>query len=747
MKTIVREHEFVVVGGGLAGICAALTSARAGVDTALVQDRPVLGGNASKEIRVPPVGATGCNYLYCRETGIIEEIQLTNLFLNPSGNHERWDLLLQSLVYEQEKLSCYLDTVVLSASTEADGARLESVTGVTLGAELFQEFHAGLFADCTGDGTVAALAGAPCRVGKESRKEFGESLAPAESQQGGMGMSIHFRSRDIGRPAPFTKPAWVDLELDHDSFGPFRHVCGEFKRDLGGYWWLEWGGNLDPVHETPVAKKQILKIVYAVWSYLKNQSEISDAIRTYELDWVGSIPGKRESRRIVGDYVLRQTDIERAVVFDDAIAYGGWGFDDHPGDGFLTSGDASYHVKHASPYNIPLRSLYSRDVGNLLLAGRDISVTHVGLTSTRVMLTCAQTGEAVGAAAAACASRRLSPRDLALGPGVRDLQLTLQRADHYIHGVIVDDPDDLAPRARVTSSSVLSSAVLEESCDVFKPDGDLLWQFPVVTNCLEEVHILLDLTADTELEYLVWCGATTGNTYPEERVHQSSLAVHAGGPQWVRLPVPIEITQAGWHYLELRRNPYVSVHVGDAPPVGLAGFTVAGRDPIRPNPYSRWRQFGRNSLRRQAFCFRTVPEQPVYDCSNASTPPTRPWGLPNLWSSGNSDDRGPEWIQFEWDEPQRFSQVMALFDSSLDFTFHQNWLGYPENVIPSLVSDYELQVSNDGDTWSTVVEVGGNFLRRRHHRFTPVTSRFLRLMVSATRAWPRVQLYALRVWQ
>ena len=748
MKTVTHEFDFVVIGGGLSGLCAALTAARSGVRTALVQDRPVLGGNASKEIRVPPVGATGCNYLYCRETGIIEEIQLTNLLLNPFGSHEQWDLLLQSLVYEQRNLTCFLDTVVQSVTTDRSDGGLETVTGYTLGAELYQVFNAPYFADCTGDGTVAVLAGAQYRIGKEAGSEFGESMAPEEARHGGMGMSIQFRARDIGRPADFVKPGWVDLDIDHESFGPFRDVCGGFLNDHGGFWWLEWGGNLDTVHETPQAKRQILAIVYGVWDYLKNRSEISGRILNFELDWVGSIPGKRESRRIVGDHILNQGEIERSEPFEDAVAFGGWGFDDHPGDGFLAEHEASYHVKHASPYNIPLRSLYSRDVPNLFLAGRDISVTHIGLSSTRVMLTCAQLGEAVGAAAAQCRKMGVMPRELVEnGEAILLLQRALGRADHHIHGMSPIDSEDLAPSARVSSSSTLSSPVLEESEGTIGLDGDLLWQFPAATERLTEVQILLDVARRTEIGYAIYEGAENGNTYPGRRLNQGEIMVEPGDRKWVTLPAPVVVERIGWHYVELKANPNIRAHWGKTPPVGLAGFVIRPEDPIRPNPYSRWSQFERNAFTRTAFCFRISPPQPVYDAACVTDGHSRPWRLPHLWSSAPTDFSTAEWIRLSWDSPKSISRVLILFDSSLDFTFYQSWQGYPDTVIPSLVTEYELEVSDDGNLWKTIASIRGNFLRRRSHEFDEVTCRHLRLRMDAVRGWPRAQVYSVRVFR
>jgi hypothetical protein len=263
MRQLDHEHDFVVIGGGLAGMLAAVTSARAGLHVALVQDRPVLGGNASKEIRVPPVGAVNCNFAYCRETGLIEEIYLENLYRNPTGNHEGWDLVFTNTVKAEKGLDCYLNTFIHDVELNEAGDRILSVSGYTAGSETRHTFRAPLYADCTGDGTIGALAGAPFRLGIEARGEFGESMCADEPQSHVMGTSMQMRARDAGRPMPFTKPHWVDLTVEEEDFGPHRNVCRGFMAEKGGFWWLEWGGELDPVHDTEQIKEQVLKIIYA----------------------------------------------------------------------------------------------------------------------------------------------------------------------------------------------------------------------------------------------------------------------------------------------------------------------------------------------------------------------------------------------------------------------------------------------------------------------------------------------------
>jgi len=204
-----------------------------------------------------------------------------------------------------------------------------------------------------------------------------------------------------------------------------------------------------------------------------------------ELDWVGTLPGKRETRRFEGDHILSQSDIEQQRPFEDAVACGGWGFDHHPKDGFFDRHSPSFHVYHPGPYNIPLRSLYSRKVTNLFLAGRNISATHYGLSSTRVMLTCAQLGEAVGTAAAVALRHNLLPRQLLPSSKVAQVQTALLKGDHHLYNVPYRDEKDLGQSATVTASSVLRGASMESSAGVVPPNGGV---FPSHIESLNDIR-------------------------------------------------------------------------------------------------------------------------------------------------------------------------------------------------------------------------------------------------------------------
>ncbi len=421
----IRTHtaDVCVIGGGMAGLCAAIAAARHGAHTVLLHDRPVLGGNASSEIRMWICGARGKQN---KETGILEEIQLANLHRNPSLNYSIWDSVLYEKACFQPNLHVELNCSVLDAETE--GSRIRSVTGWQLTSQTWHTVTAGQFIDCSGDSILAPLTGAAWRQGRESREEFGEDIEPEPADDRTMGQSLLIQVHRTEQPQPYTPPKWAyRFESPDDLAYRIRGVQAH------NFWWVEIGGLDDTIHDAEPIRDQLMRIVYGVWDYIKNRAPEREQARNWAVHWVGSHPGKRENRRYEGDHIMTQHDIEGAGTFEDVVAFGGWSMDDHHPAGLLYPGKPTIFHPAPSPYGIPYRSLYSRNVDNLLFAGRNISVTHAALSSTRVMATCAVLGQAVGTAAALCTRHAVSPRGVHESH-LRELQQTLMDDDAFLPG-------------------------------------------------------------------------------------------------------------------------------------------------------------------------------------------------------------------------------------------------------------------------------------------------------------------------
>jgi len=448
MTLVDLECDVLIAGGGPAGVCAALAAARNGAKVILVQDRSRLGGNSSSEVKMHVVGANmhGGRPGW-REGGIIEELRLDDAANNPQRCWEMWDLLLYDKIVTEAGATLLLDTVLYAAQVK-DGAITQVMARCDKTEHLYR-IRAKQFADCTGDGRLALEAGASYRWGHEGRAEFNEPLAFKEPTRETLGSSILFTARDYGKPMPYTPPAWArKIEAKHLRFRPIR--SWEY-----GYWWIEWGGITDTIRDNERIRFELLSIVTGVWNYIKNSGKFPSA-ETWAMDWVGMNPGKRESRRIEGDVILTQQDLMGLNGdFEDAVCIGGWGLDEHPPGGFDDT-DKRPFVSTRLPevYNIPLRALYSKDISNLFMAGRNASCSHVAFTSTRVMATCAVMGQAAGTAAALCSQRGITPRQLYKDKQqLAELQQTLLRDDQTIKNRANKDPKDLARQAKVTASS------------------------------------------------------------------------------------------------------------------------------------------------------------------------------------------------------------------------------------------------------------------------------------------------------
>ena len=416
MKTITYQTELCVVGGGMSGLCCAIAAARHGTRVVLVQDRPVLGGNASSEIRMWIGGAHGKDN---REGGICEEIFLENFYQNPSLKYPLWDSVLYEKAKAEENLTLLLNTSCLDAVM--DGDRIVSIKAWQSNAETFHVISARYFADCSGDSILAPLSGAHYMYGREAKADFDERIPPDVADRKTMGMSCLFQIRETDHPVSYTPPVWAyTYETDDDL--PYKDHDKE-----NNFWWIELGGEWDCIHDTDRCRDELLKICYGVWDHMKNRGD--HGVENWELEWIGFLPGKRESRRYVGKHIVTQNDVEAEGRFDDIVAYAGWSMDDHFPEGFYyTKGHPTIYHPAPQPWGLPLRCMISENIENLVFAGRNISVTHAALSSSRVMATCAILGQALGTAV----SQALHDGCAVEAVDIAKLQQTLMEDDCYI---------------------------------------------------------------------------------------------------------------------------------------------------------------------------------------------------------------------------------------------------------------------------------------------------------------------------
>jgi hypothetical protein len=462
IKDVDMSADVVVAGGGLAGVCAAVSAARHGCKVILVQDRPVLGGNASSEMRMGIVGAHGDQN---QEAGLLEELQLNNFYYNPLQRYTLWDDIIYSMVVKEPNITLLLNTSVNDVVMEGD--RIKAVKAWNTNAYTRYSINGTIFIDCTGDG-ILRLSGAKFRHGREMPSEFNETYLQTGGDSKTMGNSILLQLRKTDEDHPFKAPEWAYHFTDADFAYPTpksttKGIKFNYKKlypDDNNFWWIEFGGNFDTIHDANAIQFELKRIAYGVWEYMKNNPD--GRCKGYDLDWIGSLPGKRESTRFVGPHILNQNDVLSGGHFPDVVAYGGWSLDDHDPDAFHKQGRIS--VEHSVPqcFGIPFDCLYSVNVPNLMFAGRDISTTHMGLSATRVMATCALLGQAVGTAASIAIEKKTDPA------GVRKDYID------YLQSTLEDD-DSMLPYRWRKVSALTTSANVADDINVLRNGIDRKW--------------------------------------------------------------------------------------------------------------------------------------------------------------------------------------------------------------------------------------------------------------------------------
>jgi len=475
MKTINYKTELCVVGGGISGLCCAIAAARHGTKVILVQDRAVLGGNASSEIRMWIGGAHGKDN---REGGIIEEIFLENFYQNPSLKYSIWDSVLYEKAKAEENLTLLLNSSCLDATMS--GNKILSVKAWQSNAETFHIVESDYFADCSGDSILAPLTGAKFTYGREAKADFGESIPPDTADKKTMGMSCLFQIRETDHKVEFTPPKWA-YKYETDDELPYK----DHDRD-NNFWWIEVGGEWDCIHDSDRCRDELLKICYGVWDHMKNHGD--HGVDNWELEWLGFLPGKRESRRYIGKYIVTQNDVEASGRFDDVVAYAGWSMDDHFPEGFYyKKGYPTIFHPAPTPWGLPLRCMISENIENLVFAGRNISVTHAALSSSRVMATCGILGQALGTAVAQAIGEKCHISNV----NIEKLQQALMDDDCFIPWRKRELPE-LTKKASCTSNVVRNGIDRgEENLWVGNAGDSILYSFEEDTE-IKQIRLVFD---------------------------------------------------------------------------------------------------------------------------------------------------------------------------------------------------------------------------------------------------------------
>ena len=702
VKTL-GPYDTVVVGGGLAGTFAAVASARHGCRTALVQDRPVLGGNASEEILVDPQGDTTREPLDPGEGGLIEEVR---------GSVQEYSKRLLQLAQAEPNLDLLLNTHATGVEMAGPG-QIGAVLALQTTTNQRLRITGKIFIDCTGDGSIGAWAGAEYRHGREPRSMYNETRAPEQADTHTMGGTLRYASELRPQPVPFQAPAWAYRFQRCEDFGIHRHPQIHF----GGWQWIiEYGGMKNTIDDAEHIRDELLRIIWGMWDHVKNHCpKLKKEAEHYELVWVSHVVGKRESRRLIGDYVMTEHDIARQVLFPDRVAYGGWGIDLHPPGGFWDKLPPA-EFSHKTKFSIPFRSLYSKDVSNLMMAGRCISVSHAALGATRVMITCGVQGQAVGTAAALCKKYQVVPRQLYQNY-IAELQQMLLKDGCYLIDLPNQDPNDLALGAKASASSTAPGQLLEKvlakaaSPRVHPLSCPRAVLFRVTADRINSVALYLhsENSKPTRLTLGLRSAKAVDDFTSEKDLAQATAEVPPQTAGWVSFRFDRQV-QPGYYYVWLGPQKGIGWSLGDRPLPDTRRAYHNGREwVLMPETYTF-------RLDPPSTVYPEAPEKPrsledAFAPSNVNNGFARAVrGWPNSWRPDPQEPL-PQWVALDFGRPVEFNTVYLSFQTK-----------------QMRAEDFRLEAF-DGQNWQPLATVQGNKDRRRVVRFDRTKASQLRLVI------------------
>ncbi|MBO4411963.1 MAG: FAD-dependent oxidoreductase [Lachnospiraceae bacterium] len=722
------DYDLIVVGGGPGGVPASIAAAREGVRTLLIQNRPMLGGNASPEVGITMDGA-GTDHVYARESGIAEEIR--RLRDADPEYYGDWSRAMTKLANAEKNLTVVYNTHVCAAETE--GSAIRAVTGMNLRTLTKTRFTGRVFMDCTGDAWLGYYAGAKYRYGREAKAEFGEDSAPDIADT--LTMSGCIKSGNLSffkvldHPVSYHAPEWVPALPKTDR---------EFNRGIPGkgnslMWWLEVPNDYNDVWDGEETRDALLLVVLGYYDHAKNYWSGRARFQNSELHFSGIFNGRRESRRLIGDYILTEEDCVEGRAFEDTVSYTGWCLDVHHPRGIYSGIEGpSFCSKAIMQAKVPYRCLYSVNIENLLFAGRNISCTHMALGTVRLENTIAAIGQAAGTAAALCVKLNESPRGI-YERHLRELQQLLIKNDQFIPGFKNEDPLDPCRTASVTASSCSRSEFYRAvhgtdgpflpmdrprraAFNVMDPDHSDITSVSLYLRSDRPEPVQVQLRYDSAA-YRAWSNYVF-------RGDHTVTAILPPGEHWVRFPIQMAAYKA-----KGSSRSIVQVHLDAAEGVYWRSLECLSFYDMRAEQREdgRWKEI--NGIGMAAFAGESpylpancAPENVINGYSRIIDPEQFEW-------VSDPAEPLPQWIELTFKKPAVIRSVRLVFDT--DLSNPGTCWTCKRPAVPETVKDYVVEVGTAAG-WVKTAEVRDNFMRKRVHEFEPIEAEKIRVTVLAT---------------
>lgn len=682
------DCDLLVAGAGISGMCAAVAAARKGMKVILVNDRSVLGGNASSEIGVRISGASHHTLnpaIYAKECGLVEELRLNMIKCSEMegyGFYAMLDAVFFDFIYNEKNIKLIMNTLIEDCEVK-EGKITRCFARHEVNNEVF-EITAKNYIDATGNATLGFVAGAEYRIGREGKDEFGEFWAPEKADDFTMGNSIYFETEDMGHKVEFKRPAFAHdiskMEFLKDINKPENFRGFSIK---GPHWAYEFGGQRDILADHDETELELRKLIYGIWDYVKNSGKYPEA-DNMRLKRVFAKAGTRESRRIIGDYVLNENDIENKVDFYDSVAVGGWPMDIHAPKGIYDKLPASNFVPVTGTYNIPFRCLYSKDISNLMMAGRNISATHIALGSTRVMATCGALGQAVGTAAYLCCKYGETPGELVKNH-IDELQAELLFDDQTI--LHRKDSINEGFKAFATSEKFYENT----KCDGFMPlERD--YSLNLMCNKARVESVEIYAKGSGTLKFKVFTGEHKETFIPQKLINEGSVEISGEG--WVKIPVESSVGKDGKVYIVFLENKNIELGISKTRTMGAITCRMhredshdkKNHDSMPLDKSTGYTHSDHAYEKERNILFKNIePYQNVFSAESAVNGYSHPYGYQNIWIP----EKLPATITVEPEKAVSAEKIDIVFDNQLDV---DEWI---KGMHKTLAKSYEMRVYTD----------------------------------------------------
>lgn len=735
MKTSSVRSDIVVVGGGLAGICASITAAREGHTVSLVEKNYFLGGRAGASHRFPLNGNSGKSWVYSRYSGLLDELWHQLFKFNTEGTYIGQSRVLQDWIDKEQRIRFFRETEIESVSLEKGRITVAFAKDHNLQKSI--ALHGKYYIDCSGIGKIGEL----CRISGEKGVDRNEELpskSKEQSSKGSQSCGCFIRIEKGDDSYPFACPNWVKINWEDNDFSAQINLMKSLESNLLGEHLVEWSGvsnekKLDPE-----------MIALAAWDYLKNRSAIADVMQNLKLVHISKNTLPNLSFRANGEARLDLNDLIESKEWDDSVALGTGSI---PSSFSLLSTNRD-DLPLSKPFEIPLRAMISKECKNLLLAGSSSSASEL---TSRVLghPSCSsQMGASLGMIASLCLQKKRLPKTLADKGYIDEVNRLFYRRNHAARLVGFEDYDNLSLKAKTNASSTLEDwSNIEEEIDQVISTTRCQLQFPVTSDLIENLSVNLQAKDQQVFTVKVFEGSGYNKSNPGVCLYSQTI-ICEGDSDKLEINCDIKVEQSCWHFLELESVQEFSVPLYRE---GIVGIIFHNK---RPKEKGVIRKFlsdfdpilTRSPLPSASPGIQVTPVQHPYQSSNTASDSLRPNHLPALWISKPTDFKYPEFLEFEWDEIQTISTIEINFDPVYDFIYPDKPSSFRHQNFSSLVKDYRIYASGDDAKSTLIADVQNNQLAFRTHSFEPFKAKSIEVEIISTHGLTRAQIYQVRVY-